>query len=565
MQRRALSIVPCSLAVYLQLVACTTTYSQKSADISAAATSSSLSSSTALSKSIPLPPGETAVDIAAAIRNNSLSSTNVVKAYLARIEAYDRNGPKLQSILSLNPNAVKEAQQLDAEARQGKYRGPLHGVPVVIKDNIETRELPTTGGSLALARNSPNRDSPLVTGLRSHGAIILGKTNLSEWANFRSDHAISGWSAIGGQTRNPHSLDRSPCGSSSGSGAAMAAQLAAISVGTETNGSITCPAAMNGVVGFKPTVGLISRTHIIPISSTQDTAGPITRSVEDAALMLNAMSGTDPNDPATEDAEAHKVDYLNAAHEPIQGLRIGVLRFAQGDIPEIQKDFDSALETLNQLGVELVEIESFEPSKDFSNAILIMTTEFKVGINNYLSSTSTEVKTRSLKDLISFNLANATQEMPLFNQEIFEKSLATKGLEDPDYQKALTKIRQASREQGIDHLLKKYNVSALVSPSRPPAFLIDVAFGDNYESRNIGFDWLSAIAGYPLITVPMGSYQGLPTGLSITASAWEDVTVLKIAYSYEQASKKISKPQYYPGPFSNPTTAPALIYSPQSL
>lgn len=499
-----------------------------------------------------------AAQISQGIRAGSLTSVEVVNAYLKRIDELDRKGPKVQSIIALNPNVLAEARQLDEEAKQGRYRGALHGLPVLVKDNIETKELPTTAGSLALAANKTNRDAPIIANLRNQGAIILGKTNLSEWANFRSRDSISGWSGIGGQTRNPHSLDRSACGSSSGSGAAIAAQFAALAIGTETNGSIMCPAAMNGIVGFKPTVGLLSRTHIVPISSTQDTAGPMTRTVTDAALMLTAMAGSDPKDAATTKADSVKADYVAALQGDIKGMRIGVMRFAQGSIPSVQSVFDEALKVLEAKGAVLVDIDEFNAPQDiWPKALNVLQTEFKATLNEYLADASPQVKARSLAQLIAFN-QSSERELALFDQSLFDASEQTKGIKDPTYLEDLASIRTATRDEGIDKLMAEHNVSVMVMPSRPPAFLIDAVFGDSYPGGSVGAGWLAAIAGYPISTVPMGEVKGMPLGLGVIGKAWDDATVLKVSYIYEQGSNKIVTPEFARSAFEKQQTKGAL-------
>jgi amidase len=477
------------------------------------------------------------------ISEGKLSSTALVSAYLARIDAMDRKGPSVQSILSLNPNALKEANQKDADVAQGKMRGRLHGIPILVKDNIETSELPTTAGSIALAQNNTQRDAPIIARLKAEGAIILGKTNLSQWANFRSNDSISGWSALGGQTRNPHSLDRSPCGSSSGSGVAIAAQFASLAIGTETNGSIICPAAMNGIVGVKPTVGLLSRTHIVPISVTQDTAGPMTRSVEDAALMLSIMAGTDPNDSYTTLADKHKRDYTSELKKPLNGKRIGVFTAVQGKHPAIISAFESSAKTLQALGAELVTINEFEAPEGFwDKALDVLLIEFKHELNLYLKQSAPAVKTRTLADLIEFNKTNA-REMVLFDQSLFEQSQTTTGY-DENYLDILTFLQNATRKEGIDLLLAKYNVDAIIMPSQTPAFLIDPVYGDSFAGGNAGAGWLAAISGYPQVSVPMGSMKGLPVNLSFIGKAWDESLLLNLAYHFEKESRAIIKPSF---------------------
>lgn len=474
-------------------------------------------------------------EIAEAISAGDVTSFEITQAYLKRIETIDTSGPTLQSVLSINPNALSDARKLDSLASLGESRGPLHGVPVLIKDNIETLDpVATTAGSLALRNNVTERDAPLVAGLRKQGAVILGKTNLSEWANFRSEDSISGWSGLGGQTRNPHVLDRTPCGSSSGSGAAVAASLAAGAVGTETNGSIICPSTMNGIVGFKPTVGVISQKYIVPISSTQDTAGPMTRTVRDAAMMMNAMA-TVENAP----------DYTAGLSETaLQGKRVGVLMSAIGGNAEVAALFDEAKSEIEAAGAELIEIESLETYDTFrEDTYAILLTEFKATLNAYLANAAPAVKARSLAGLIAFNDANADRELALFNQDIFQKSQATKGLKDPAYLEALDRALRAVREDGLDALLEENDLDLLIAPSMGPAFLVDPVYGDHY-SGGIGAIWAAAIAGYPHLTVPMGDVRGLPVGVSFIGAANDDADILAVGYAYEQRSLKRMDPAY---------------------
>ena len=477
-------------------------------------------------------------------------------AEVATAEALDRIrriDPQLGSVIAIDPTAMVQAKRIDMQA----VAGALAGQPVLIKDNIEVAgPLPTTAGSLALIANVTNRDAPLVARLRSAGAVIVGKTNLSEWANIRSSHSISGWSAVGGQTRNPHALDRNPCGSSSGSGAAVAAGLARMAVGTETDGSITCPAAVNGVVGFKPTVGLVSRTHVIPISESQDTAGPITATVRDAAQMLTVMAGTDPADPATKEADSRKQDYA-AALDPasLRGERIGVMRFASGFGTD--PAFESALAVLRAQGAELVEIKEFKNQDKIGGPeFQVLLTEFKAGLDRYLQSSPAPIPVRSLADVIAFNRANAAKEMPLFGQDIFEQAQATKGLSDPDYRKARATSYRYAGPEGIDALLKQNRVVALVGPTMPPSWKIDAVNGDQISGGGAGS--LAAVAGYPHLTVPMGMVTGLPVGLSFIGPKWGDALILSLGYAYEQARGPLPGPQFFPSIELSPAVAPAL-------
>jgi amidase len=488
--------------------------------------------------------GRTLTDLSGQLQAGHLTSEQIVKWYLDRIEAIDRNGPNLQAVLAVNEHALEDARALDAERQAGKARGPLHGIPVLIKDNIETKEpLATTAGSLALADNVTLRDAPLVAKLRAAGAIILGKTNLSEWANYRSVRSTSGWSGVGGLTRNPYGLDRSPCGSSSGSGAAVAASLAAGAVGSETDGSVTCPASTNGIVGLKPTLGLVSRTHIVPISHSQDTAGPMGHSVADVAALLTVMAGSDPADPATKDADAHKQDFATLLKpDALKGKRLGVLRFLAGFHPETDAVFAQALYVLKQAGAEVVEIPglaSFNAIGDAENTVLSV--EFKADVNAYLATTPAVVKSRSLADLIAFNHTREPRELGLFGQELFEKSQATKGLDDPGYVTALANSKRLAGPEGIDKLLAQYHVDALVAPTAGPAWVVDTVNGDHAAGST---PTLAAVAGYPHISVPMGDVYGLPVGLSIMGAKWSDGQVLAFGYAYEQARGPLPGPEF---------------------
>lgn len=486
------------------------------------------------------------------------TSEQLTAAYLARIQALDRSGPTLRSVLSVNPNALADARALDAERRAGRVRGPLHGVPVLIKDNIETRELPTTAGSLALAANNTGRDAPIVARLRAAGAVILGKTNLSEWANIRSGDSISGWSPVGGQVRNPNATDRNPCGSSSGSGVAAAASLAAGAVGTETNGSIVCPASVSGAVGFKPTVGLLSRTHIVPISHSQDTPGPMTRTVADAAMLLTAMAGSDPADARTAEADRRKRDYMGALDpDALWGKRIGLLRFNAGFDPEVDAVFERAISDLRASGAEVVEITTLENRGEVGrNSFQVLMHELKADMAAYLATTPASQPHRTLADLIAFNERNATLEMPLFGQELFIQSEATKGLDDPAYKTALATSRRIAGPEGIDKLLKASRLDALVAPTTGPAWLIDVVNGDQYTGG--GASTLPAVAGYPHLTVPMGYIKGMPVGLSFIGAAWADADILGMGYAYEQRSRARRPPLYLRSIEGNPDIALAL-------
>ena len=481
-------------------------------------------------------PATSLPEIAKALNAGEITAEALVQSYLDRIDRIDRSGPTLQSVLTINPEALDAARALDARQAAGETLGPLHGVPVLLKDNIETKDpMATTAGALALKDNVTGRDSPLAAGLRDAGAIILGKTNLSQWANFRSNDSMSGWSALGGQTRNPHMLDRNPCGSSSGSGAAIAASLAAGAVGTETNGSIICPSNVNGVVGFKPTVGLVSQQYIIPISSSQDTAGPMTKTVTGAAMMLNAM--------ATGRA---KTDYVAALEETkLDGARIGVLRFAEGSNADIIERFNQALEELRNAGAILIEIEEFDARdrKFNQNSRNVLRHEFKATLNDYLADASAAVTTKSLSELIAFNETHADIELALFDQSIFEAAQPLASLDDPDYQAAREAIQTATRQDGIDALLADFDVDVLVSPSGPVAPPIDPVNGDVWPNW-AGAGWMAAIAGYPHVSIPMGTVHGLPVGFSFIGAKDQDAAVLSFGYAYEQRTKLRPEPQY---------------------
>jgi amidase len=485
-----------------------------------------------------------------------VTSVDLVKAYEDRIAKMDHAGPRVNSVIALNRDARKEAEALDAERAAGKVRGPLHGVPILVKDNIETKGMATTAGSLALVDNVAAADAPVIARLREAGAIVLGKTNLSEWANIRSSASISGWSAVGGLTKNPYVLDRNACGSSSGSGAAAAASFAAGAIGTETNGSVTCPATVNGLVGIKPTVGLVSRTRIIPISHTQDTAGPMTRDVEDTALLLTAMAGTDPADPATAEADKRRADYTKALDpNALKGKRIGVLRFLSGYHRDVNSAFDKALAALKDAGAELVEIKDFKAEREISDAeLIILLTELKVDLNAYLAATPAAVKARTLKDLIAFNKAHR-EELALFGQDLFQRAEDTKGLGDPAYRDAAAKAKRMAGAEGIDKMLDDHKLDALVAPTGGPAWTSDVVNGDHFLGAA---SMLAAVAGYPHITVPMGSSHGLPIGLSFMGEAWSEAKLIGMAYAFEQKTKARTAPKYLKTIADDPALATAI-------
>ena len=473
-----------------------------------------------------------------------------VRAALERIARID---PSLHSVIAVDPTAIDQARRVDSS----NLRGPLAGQPVLIKDNIELAgPLPTTAGSLALANNVTNRDAPLVARLRSAGAVIVGKTNLSEWANIRSTRSISGWSAAGGQTRNPWALDRNACGSSSGSGAAVAAGLVRFAIGTETDGSVTCPASINGIVGLKPTVGLVSRTHIVPISHSQDTAGPMTPTVLEAAELLTAIAGSDPADPATREADKHKRNYaagLDAGS--LKGKRIGVLRFASTGT--LDPAFDTALAILRQQGAVLVDIKRFDDKAISKNELPVLLTELKADMAKYLKSSPAPIGVRTLGEVIAFDKAHQKQEMPLFGQELFEQAEKTKGLGDAAYKKARSISFQAAGPNGIDKLLRDNRAVALVGPTTGPAWVIDAANGDLFTGGGAGS--LPAVAGYPHLTVPMGLVKGLPVGLSFIGPKWSEALLLNLGFAYEQARGPFPTPKFYRSIEESPEVAPLLL------
>ncbi|MFM6832525.1 MAG: amidase [Novosphingobium sp.] len=449
-----------------------------------------------------------------------------VADYLARIAQLDDSGPMLNAVLAINPDAAKD------EAAARKAGGPLAGKALLIKDNIEMAgPLPTTAGSLAMKDSVTGRDAPLVARLRKAGAVILGKTNLSEWANIRSSSSSSGWSAVGGQTKNPHALDRTPCGSSSGSGAAIAAGLAWAAIGTETDGSITCPASVSGIVGFKPTVGMVSRTHVVPISHSQDTAGPMTRSVADAALLMNALAGSDPADSATVEADKRKTDFTaGIAGASLKGMRLGVLRKQAGAHPALLTLFDKALADLRAAGAELVEI-SFEPADEMSrDEFAVLLYELREDMGAYLRSLPAKTGPKSLADLIAFNKAHP-EELRWFGQDVFEQAEAA--TDKTAYEAARANSLRLAGAEGIDKLLADNRVSFLIAPTEGPAWPIDLVLGDHFVG--VGAGNLAAIAGYPHLTMPMGAVEGLPIGLSFMGAKWDDARVLAAGAAYERA------------------------------
>ena len=470
------------------------------------------------------------------------SSEELVELYLKRIENIDKNGPKLNAIIEINPDAFSIAKQMDNERKARKNRGPLHGIPIVIKDNIDTGDkMQTTAGSLAMAGNIASSDAFIVKKLREAGAIIIGKTNLSEWANFRSTQSSSGWSSRGGQTKNPYFLDHNPCGSSAGSGVAVSANLCVVAVGTETDGSIVCPASVSGLVGIKPTVGLISRSGIIPISKTQDTAGPIARTVEDAAILLGVLSGIDNKDLITKESKGKNfIDYtqfldLNA----LKGKRIGIEKKPQGNNHFINALLDNAVNLLKQKGATIIEIDYIDQINALGEAEFeVMQYEFKDGLNHYLSTANAKVK--SLKEVIDFNLANEDIAMPFFKQEILETSNLKSGLNDKKYIDALNKSHNGSKKI-LDSVFLENKLDAICGITMGPACSIDMIYGDRW---GYSLTTPAAASGYPHITVPGGKVYDLPVGLSFFGNSYSEPKLIAMAYAYEQASKNRVKPEF---------------------
>jgi len=475
-----------------------------------------------------------------AMRAGELSAAVLVERQIARIELLN---PELNAVIAIDPIARARARALDERLARGEWAGPLHGIPVLLKDNIETRDQPTTAGSLALADNDTGRDAPLVARLREAGAVILGKANLSEWANFRSERSSSGWSAIGGQTRNPYDPTRSPCGSSSGSGAAVAAGMSVLAIGTETNGSVVCPSSANGVVGIKPSVGLVSRTHIVPISHSQDTAGPMARSVHDAVVVLAAMAGADQADPATTERPGWSPEDLPAHvdRDGLKGKRIGVLRSSAGFHSDVDELLEAAIDSMREGGAEIVDDVEWETPDGFYNqSYEVLLYEFKHDLNAYLAGLpDPDLASMTLADLIEFNRNHAEAEMPWFDQEIFEQAQAKGPLSDEAYTAALSAAQKAAREDGIDKLLAEHDLDALIAPTGSAAWTIDLINGDHFVG---GSSSLAAVSGYPNITLPMGQVHGMPVGLSIFGARFSEPVLIEIASGFEHAAGGFSPP-----------------------
>ncbi len=492
----------------------------------------------------------TIADLQEGLASGEWTTRAIAEAYLSRIDEIDGRGPALRSVLETNPDALDIADRLDRERREGRLRGPLHGVPVLLKDNIDTADrMTTTAGSLALAGWIPAEDSAAAVRLREAGALLLGKANLSEWANFRSTRSSSGWSGRGGQCRNPYVLDRNPCGSSSGSGAAVSANLAAVAIGTETDGSIVCPSSANGIVGIKPTVGLVSRAGIIPISHTQDTAGPMARTVRDAAVVLGVLAGPDPRDPASADSGLRGLDDYTPFLDPagLRGARIGVARHFLGFHDGVDGLVDEAVEAMRAAGA--IVVDPVELGTGAARARLQMAEaevlfyEFKAGLNAYLAARGPGAAVRSLAELIAFNERNAETEMPYFGQERFIAAEAKGPLSEPGYLAALAASRRLSRAEGIDRTMDEHRLDAIVGPTGGPAWVTDLVNGDHFGGSSSGYP---AVAGYPNVTVPAGAVHGLPVGVSFFGRAWSEPTLIRIAYAFEQATQARLAPAFRP-------------------
>ena len=479
------------------------------------------------------------------MKSGKYTARSIAEKYLARIAAIDKSGPSVNSVIETNPDALGIAEVLDKERKEKGPRGPLHGIPILIKDNIATADrMQTTAGSLALVGSKPPRDAFIVQKLRESGAVILGKTNLSEWANIRSNHSISGWSGRGGQTKNPYALDRNPCGSSSGTGAGISSNFAAIGIGTETDGSIVCPSSANGLAGIKPTVGLVSRSRIIPISHTQDTAGPMCRTVRDAAILLGAIAGGDVDDKATvtSDGKFFKdyTQFLNA--DGLKGARIGVLRKAFGFNPAVDKLMENALDAMKKQGATLVDPVEFETSGKFGETeFLGFMYELKADLNAYLAWLGPNAPVKTLKEIIEFNDKNAAKEMPYFGQENFLAAEAKGPLTTKEYVEAIAKNHELAGKEGIDKTMDKHKLDAIVAPTGGPAWLTDIVNGDSFGGGSSEF---AAVAGYPNINVTAGFDFGLPVGISFFGRAWSEPVLIKLAYAFEQATKFRKAPRF---------------------
>lgn len=531
------------LALVLLLAACTREPATEAGAPTAAEAGSAGAANTATAQAAPEVAEMSLSEANAGLAAGTLSAEALTQAYLQRIEQLDRGGPALNSVIELNPDALAEARALDAERKAGRVRGPLHGIPVLLKDNIDAVGMANSAGSLAMAGNRPARDAFLVTRLRDAGAVILGKTNLSEWANFRSTRSSSGWSSRGGQTRNAYVLDRNPCGSSAGTGTAIAASLALIGVGTETDGSIICPSAVNGLVGLKPTVGLVSRSGIIPISISQDTAGPMGRSVADVAALLNVLAAPDPADPAAAGAQGRTPVDFTAGLTPdaLRGKRFGVLRQSMGFHPDVDAAVERAVASLRAGGAEVVDVEVATWRQWGGDELDVLLYEFKDGLNAYLASAGGEHG--SLESLIAWNSAHAAQTMPHFGQEIFEQAQAKGPLTDPTYVQARDRARRLAGEQGLLATLDEHRLDAVIAPSTSPAWPTDHVNGDHFSGAGYG---IAAVAGTPSITVPAGEVRGLPVGVVFMGRAYSEAELLGYAYAFEQATRARKPPAFIP-------------------
>ena len=487
----------------------------------------------------------TIASLQAAMTRGDQSARSIAEGYLARIAALDKSGPQINSVIEVNSEALQLADALDRERKERGARGPLHGIPILLKDNIDTGDrMQTTAGSLALVGAPAPRDAFVAERLRRAGALILGKTNLTEWANFRSTHATSGWSGRGGQTRCPYVLERNPCGSSSGSGAGIAASLAAVAVGTETDGSVVCPASANGLVGLKPTLGLVSRAGIIPLAHSQDTAGPMARTVRDAALLLGAMTGIDPRDSATSASARHIApDYTATLDaDALRGKRLGVVRSYFGFDPGVDRLMEASLAAIKEAGAILIDPVVLPNAGKYDDSEgVVLRYEFKADIAAYLATRTGNDVPRSLAALIDYNSKHAAAEMPWFGQELFEQSEAKGPLTDKAYLSALKRNHRLSRGEGIDAALRTHRLDALIAPTGGPAWMTDLVVGDHFTG---GYSTASAVAGYPHITVPAGLVHGLPVGMSFFAGAWAEPTLLAIAYAFEQTTTARRPPRY---------------------
>ena len=481
------------------------------------------------------------------MKSGKFSARSLVESYAARIDEIDKSGPAVNAIIEMNPEALSIAEGLDQERKSKGPRGPLHGIPVLIKDNIDTADrMMTTAGSLALVGSKPQRDSYVAQKLRAAGAVILGKTNLSEWANIRSSHSTSGWSGRGGLTKNPYSLDRNPCGSSSGTGAGVSANLAAAGIGTETDGSIVCPSSSNGLAGIKPTVGLVSRSGIIPISHSQDGAGPMCRTVRDAAIVLGALTGVDPADPATAASVGKSYTNYEQFCDPhgLKGARIGVVRKFFGFNDAVDALMQQALDVMKNEGATLVDPAEIATLGKFDDSELtVFMFELKADLNDYLARLGPGAPVKSLKDIIDFNDRNRQKEMPYFGQDLFLKSQAKGPLTEKEYVDALAKNHQLARTEGIDAVMDKNNLDALVAPTGGPAWITDLITGDHFGG---GSSNAAAVAGYPNINVTAGNISGLPVGISFFGRAWSEPTLIKLAYGFEQATRARQAPRFLP-------------------